>query len=121
MFLKALASILLLRMTMGLFSLIEHCEDLESLNFFVLSEVWKEGSNIRNAILIRYDQLDPDRRNKDKFGTTEFWEADPLQPQEVMDEWEHDDDDDDDVVPDGYEVVDEWKEGKRTVSRGFKS
>jgi len=75
---------------------------LEDLHFFVLSDIWKGNPKIRNAILIRYDQLDPGQKHKDQFGTTEFWEADPMEKFEVID----------DMVPDGYTVVDEWNEGK---------
>ena len=94
---------------MGLFNLIKHCQDIQELNFFVLSEVWKGSTDIRNAILIRYDQLDPSHKHKDQFGTAEFWEANPLEPYEVIDEWNEDDDLE---VPEGFEVVDEWHEGK---------
>jgi hypothetical protein len=68
---------------MNLFKLIESCEDSETLNFFVLSEVWKGSPDIYNAILLRYEQLDP-RQNFD-FGTPEFWNHDPDQEEDSND------------------------------------
>ena len=92
---------------MGIYRLIKFCSDLEELNFFVLSEVWKGSQDIRNAILIRYDQLDPGREHKDQFGTPEFWEHDPLEEYEMSEQWHSEQMDTDD-----YEEANEWLEGK---------
>ncbi len=97
---------------MGIFELIACCQELEELNFFVLSEVWKNSPEIRMAILKRYSQLDPGLKNKDKFGTPEFWGEEPY---EVVDEWNEDSQDSFETVDewneddDDYEVVDEWE------------
>ncbi len=82
-----------------LLNLIKCCSDLEELNFFVLSEIWRQSPRIRKAILSRYKQLDPQQTQY--FGTPDFWKKD------ATDSYE-----DDDMVPDGYEVIDEWHEGK---------
>ena len=56
---------------------------------------------IHDAILQRYRELDPHHRQKSQFGTKQFWEVDPMQIN-LMEE---------DTIPDGFQLVDEWKEG----------
>ncbi|MCP4344126.1 MAG: hypothetical protein GY795_01195, partial [Desulfobacterales bacterium] len=119
---KTSLSTFLLRWTVGLYlslamsnqlNLIECCNDLEELKFFVLSETWKTNPKIRNAIMAQYNRLDPSHTQN--FGTPEFWNAELEESDEemvpdgyeVIDEWHEDDD----MVPEGYEVIDEWNEG----------
>ncbi len=79
---KTSLSTFLLRWTVGLYlslamsnqlNLIECCNDLEELKFFVLSETWKTNPKIRNAIMAQYNRLDPNHTQN--FGTPEFWNA----------------------------------------------
>ena len=88
---------------MGLFDLINHCQELEELNFFVLSDVWKDSPKVRNAILIHYEQLDPHHQQRSHFGTKQFWEAVPIEKYDELVK--------EDAIPDGFQLVDEWKEG----------
>ncbi|MCP4339606.1 MAG: hypothetical protein GY799_12120 [Desulfobulbaceae bacterium] len=77
---------------------------MEDLNFFVLSDVWKGCAEIQKAIVAQYNQLDP--QHQQGFGTPDFWNQDS--DTDVV-EWNED------MTPEGYEVIDEWNEGKCNV------
>ena len=58
---------------MSLSDEIKSCQTLDSLNFYVLTNVWVNNLELLNAILDRYVELDPGANHR--FGTSDFWKA----------------------------------------------